>query len=375
MLNRGFEMIKVLCIIDGLAAGGAETFLMKMFRSLPREKYMFDFIVSAAGGCYEDEVKSLGGKIYVIPKRTENIFAVVSGIYSIVKNNKYKYVLKLGSRSIAVVDLIVAKLAGAKCLAIRSCNAPTGLSVKERVLHKTLQPLLNIVSNVKIAPSMLAAEFTFGKRCAKKNVYLLNNGVDLNVYHYDPKGREDVRKEFGIQNELLIGHVGRFHRQKNHKYLLKVFYEIKKLHQGAVLMLVGIGELEEEIRSLAKELNLESSVIFTGLRFDVPQLLSAMDVFVFPSLHEGMPNTVIEAQATGLPCIIADTITREANITELVQYHSLSQSAFEWAKAVLESSEPLRKNTADDFRKHGYDIEGVSKSFISMLGIADDFAN
>lgn len=362
-------MKRILCILDSLNAGGAETFLMKIFRSLPREKYGFDFIVSAAGGCYEEEVKSLGGKIYVIPKRTEDLAGVISGIYSIVKNNKYEYVLKLGSRAVAVVDLIVAKMAGAKFVALRSCNAPTCLSMKDKVVHTVLRPLLNVVTDVKIAPSMLAAEFTFGKRCAKKEVHLLNNGVDLNVYHFDSAGRDAIREEFGLKDSFVVGHVGRFHKQKNHKYLLEVFSEIKKLRSDAKLMLIGVGELEEDIRSWVTELNLDSSVIFTGLRFDIPQLLSAMDVFVFPSLHEGMPNTVIEAQATALPCIIADTITREADITGLVHYLPLEESTEIWARIALDAVNPAREDTSAYFIQQGYDIQRSAKKLIDIICI------
>ena len=365
-------MVKILCIIDGLEAGGAETFLMKILRCLPYPQYGFDFVVSAAGGCYEAEVLARGGKIHVVPKRTQDVFGAVSGIYSAVKNNKYEYVLKLGSRSVAVLDLFVAKCAGAKRVAIRSCNAPTELSTKDKVLHRILRPLLNVISDVKIAPSMIAAEFTFGKHYARTKTNLLNNGVDLSVYHYDLEGAMAIRREFGLQNKLLVGHVGRFHKQKNHKYLLEVFSEIKKLRQDAVLMLVGIGELENQVRLQSEELGLESSVIFAGRRFDIPQLLSAMDVFVFPSLHEGMPNTVIEAQATGLPCIIADTITTEANITGLVQYLPLTLSAEAWAKAALSVIDLPRKDTSEDFLAQGYDIESVTKKFISLLEIDDE---
>ena len=208
---------------------------------------------------------------------------------------------------------------------------------------------------------------TFGKKTAHKAAHLLNNGVDLSVFHYDEAGRKKIRTEFGLENKLVVGHIGRFFPQKNHPYLLKIFSTIHKINPNAVLLLVGTGKQESDVRALVKELKLEQNVIFAGLRFDIPQVLSAMDVFVFPSLHEGMPNTVIEAQATGLPCVIADTITEDADITGLVQYLPLSKTPEDWAQAALEAVSDERKDTAPAFISSGYDIQSVSRKFIKLI--------
>lgn len=359
-------MKRILCILSSLDAGGAETFLMKVSRTLDPDKYQLDFIVSIENGCYTQEVLDRGGKIYQIPQRTQDLKGAFNGIKNVVKENQYDIVLKLGENSLSVVDMIAAKQGGARVLAVRSCNAPTGLSFKDRCIHSFLKPILNCVANVKIAPSKLAADFMFGKSAKVK---LLNNGVDLNYFHFSEQARADVRKEFGLENKLVIGHVGRFHEQKNHLYLLEIFKDIHNKREDAVLFLVGTGALEEKIRARVSELNLQEHVIFAGQRFDIPNLLSAMDVFVFPSLHEGMPNTVIEAQATGLACVIADTITREANITGLVQYLPLTQSVSEWTKAALNSAKFSRKDTSADFRAHGYDIASVAKELLLLLEI------
>lgn len=360
-------MKRILCILSALSAGGAETFLMKVYRALPPEEYQFDFIVSEGGGCYTQEVLDRGGRVFQIPLRTKDTIGAFRGIRAIVKEHGYEWVLKLGNTPIAAVDLIAAKLGGAKRLVMRSCNALTGQSAKEKLIDAVLRPVLNGVANVKIAPSMLAAEFTFGKRRAHKDVHLLHNGVDLNVFRFDAEGRTKVRTEFSVEDKLVVGHIGRFHKQKNHEFLLEVFRAMKDRRQDAVLLLVGTGELEPSIRRRVKELGLEASVIFTGLRFDVPQLLSAMDVFVFPSLHEGMPNTVIEAQATGLPCVIADTITPEADLTGLVQYLPLERSADVWAEAALAVAGDERRDTGPDLAAHGYDISGVARQLMELI--------
>jgi len=365
-------MNRILCILDSLNAGGVETFLMKIGRCTPSEQCIFDFIVSQDGGVYSQEVLDRGGTIYVIPPRRKNLQRAFFGIRNIVCENRYDRVLKLGDSPLLVVDLIAAKLGGAKWLGFRSCNALTGLSVKTRIIDAVMRPVLNCVSNVKLAPSMLAAEYTFGKHHAHKDVHLLHNGVDLDIFHFDSEGRDHIRQEFSLKDKLVVGHIGRFHKQKNHRFLLDVFAAIREKRPDAVLMLVGTGELEESIRTRIRELNLEPYVVFTGSRVDIPQILSAMDVFVFPSFHEGMPNTVIEAQSTGLPCVIADTITREADITGIVHYLPLSLCKEDWAAAALAAAETKRKNTREDFLTQGYDIQSVSRELRSLFEIAHE---
>ena len=357
-------MKRILCILSSLSAGGAETFLMKISRALPPEEYQLDFVVSVENGCYTQEVVDRGGKIYKIPMRTKDFRGAFRGIRSVVKENHYDAVLKLAENSLSVMDLIAAKKGGARHLAVRSCNAPTGLSLKARMIHRFFRPILNHVATVKLAPSQLAADFMFGK---KTKTTLLHNGVDLGVFRFHNQERHVIRQEFGIDNKLVVGHVGRFHLQKNHQYLLEIFKAILQQRNDAVLLLVGVGELEEQIRARVAELGLQDYVIFAGQRFDIPQVLSAMDVFVFPSFHEGMPNTVIEAQATGLPCVIADTITREADLTGLVHYLPLTDTPECWAKKALSVVTNGRKDTSSEFTEQGYNIHDVAKELVGLI--------
>lgn len=364
-------MKRLLCILSSLDAGGAETFMMKIFRSLP-EDYKIDFIVSAKSGFYEKEVLELGGRIFRVPLRTKQPIKTFKAIYDVIRKNHYTHVLKLCDTPIGVYDLLAAKLGGAKVLCVRSCNAGSSNSKLGRLVNDLLRPLLNFITDVKIAPSRLAAEFTFGKAEVEAGkVKFIHNGVDLNVYKFDKDNREKIRKEFGIAEEqLVIGHIGRFNQQKNHKFLIEVFSEVLKQKPNALLMLVGDGEKKSEIKEQIKSLGIEESVIFTGIRSDVPALLSAMDVFVFPSFYEGMPNTVIEAQATGLPCVIADTITKEAEVTECVNFMSLSDSAESWADKALTLFEKDKENRfcyGDKMKNAGYDIGSCVKRFIGLV--------
>ena len=223
-------------------------------------------------------------------------------------------------------------------------------------------------ANVQIAPSTEAAEFMFGKGCVQRDrAHILHNGVDLSEYRYSEDYRKSIRQELGMTKDVLVvGHVGRFNQQKNHGFLLEIFKAIQEKNENSILLLVGQGEQELDIRKKASALGISAQIVFMGVRADVPQLLSAMDVFVFPSLYEGMPNTVIEAQATGLPCVIADTITREADITGLVRYMSLQDAPELWAQAALDAVSPQRKNTKQAFLDHKYDIQSTVDQFVQL---------
>ena len=362
-------MKRLLCIIASMNSGGAETFLMKVYRKLDKTKYQMDFCINVKEKCfYEDEITSLGGKIFRIPSKSESLSKFKKQLYTLIKSNKYEYVLRNTSSSFGMMDLKIAKKAGAKICSARSTNSSDGNSLFNKLTHKIGRLLYQRFVDVKFAPSILAAKYTFGKKLfANGEVALLHNAVDLDIYKYYPQERKLIRKLFNLEDKLVVGHVGRFCLQKNHMFLLDVFNEIKKVKDNAVLVLVGgNGNLEEEVHKKITQLGLNDSVIFTGIRSDIPQLMSAMDVFVMPSFYEGMPNTVIEAQATGLPCVIADTITKEANITGLVTYLPLREPN-RWAQKVLSLEEDERIDTKQIFLKEKYDVESTVQTFIDLV--------
>ena len=363
-------MERLLCIVSCLNTGGAETFLMKIYRKFERTKFQMDFcVMSKEIGFYEEEVQALGGRIYHIVPKTEKMIKSFFTIKNIVKQNNYDYVIRINEHSLSVIDLIAAKLGGAKNLTLRSTNANTG-SKKRHILHKLFQFLPQNIPTVKIAPSTEAAEYNFGKRQVEKGkVHILNNGIPIEKFLFSEEKRLLKRKELGLEDNFVVGHVGRFMTQKNHMYLLDIFKSIKNRIPNAVLVLVGDGELRKSVEKRAKELEIEEAVRFLGVRADVPELFMAMDIKIFPSFFEGMPNTVIEAQGTGLPCIISDTITREADITGLVTYMSIEDSPEEWAEKCVDIKKQYRqrKNTREDFVKAQYDIDSVVKNFMELV--------
>lgn len=361
---------RLLCLVSAMNTGGAETFLMKLYRKLDKTKYQMDFCVnSTERGFYDCEIEKLGGKIFYIPSKSENIRKFKMGLSEIVRSYRYEYVLRITSNAMGFLDLKIAKDSGAKQCIARSSNSSDGNGLKVWSAHVLGRLLYSRYVDVKLAPSDLAGIYTFGKRCySNGQVTILHNAVDLKQYSFQTDERFKIRNEFGVaKNTLLIGHIGRFSKQKNHDFLIDIYKKINEKIPNSRLILVGSGELKEEINEKVQKLNLLENVIFTGVRADVSSILSALDVFVFPSFYEGMPNTVIEAQATGLPCIISDTITREANITGLVKYKSLQSSEEEWANEAINSVKIIRKDTKNLFIQSGYDIESVTRKFEKLV--------
>lgn len=351
-------------------AGGAETFLMKLYRHLDRAQFQMDFCINdKEKQFYEDEIEKLGGRMFRVPSKSSDLNEFKDGLYHVVRDNQYRYVLRVTSNAMGFLDVKIAHDAGAEVCAVRSSNSVDAAGWKSKVAHFVGRVLYGKYVNVKIAPSDLAARHTFGRLAYERGeVRMLRNAIDLNDYKYEAAGRNAIRTQLGIPHDgKVIGHVGRFQRQKNHIYLLQVFAELLHKVPNVWLLLVGDGELKPGMEDLSRSLGIQDHVVFAGVRRDVARLLSAMDVFAFPSLYEGMPNTVIEAQATGLPCVIADTITREANITGLVKYRPLGSDVSGWVSDIQHQFEIPRRDTSADFIRNGYEIRSCVREFEKII--------
>ena len=361
-------MKRLLCILSSLDVGGAETFMMKILRNLPCD-YAIDFVVSTQCGFYEKEVLEKGSRIYRVPLRTKEPFKAYRTIKRIAINNNYCAVLKLCDTPIGYFDLLASKHGGIGRICIRSCNASSNEGVVRKVINTVLRPAFNSIADVKIAPSILAANYTFGKRAVNRNkVHILHNALDYLQYEFCEENRQTIRNELQLDDSnLVIGHIGRFNFQKNHEFLLKVFKEIHQMNSKAKLILVGDGEEKKKIIEISQKYGLTDSVIFTGVRSDANKLYSAFDVFVLPSLFEGMPNTAIEAQANGLNVVLADTITPEVNITGLVHFLSLQDDIDKWAKTIINCISKPRTDTKTIFFKRKYDINSIVNEFIDLI--------
>ncbi len=357
---------RLLCYMSSMNIGGAETFLMKQFRQLDREKYLLDFCVNVQEKCaYDDEIEALGGRIYRIPSKSENFLASIKAFQKVVRDNGYENVICSSTKPGVALDLLAAKAAGAKRIIHRSSSASNGSSTRIKLIHSTVGQLAKVIPSIKLAPSVLAAEFLFGKGCVEKGkAHILNNGVDTCVFSYSDKKRSDARKSLGLNDEFTLIHVGRFLQVKNHSFLLDVFSKVVKSHSNSKLLLAGTGELEDEIKSKAESLGISEKVVFLGARSDIPDLLSAADALVFPSFFEGMPNVVIEAQAMSLKCIVSDRITPECKITPLVNQLPLGDADL-WAKEILTLNNGYeRADMSTVFKELRYDAQSTAEDFI-----------
>lgn len=366
---------RLLCIVSNMDTGGAETFLMKMYRQLDRSLYQMDFVVSGdERGYYEDEIEALGGKVFRITRKTKNFGAYKRELSAAVREDGLPCVLRIGSDAFSAIDLWIAKEAGAPRLSMRSSNASDGKGPLGMLVQKMVRRPLTSIVDAKIAPSDLAAEYAFGSKAIRNGeVHYLHNALDLNLYTFSSESRAAIRREFDISDDaFVIGHIGRFVAQKNHGFLLDVFAELLKRNPGARLVLVGKGALEGSMRERAKSMGILPGIIFTGVRPDIPTLLSSFDVFALPSFFEGMPNVVIEAQAAGLSCVVADTVTREANITGDVKFLPLADAGL-WADALLNAGKGGRHDKRGQMADAGYDVRNETSRFVSLVyGVDDD---
>lgn len=358
------EPNRLLCIVSSMDRGGAETFLMKVYRTLDKTKYQMDFCVNKAGA-YDEEIKKMGGKVFIISPKSKHPLKSFSGLKKIIKENKYQSVLRTSQQSLAALDLLVAKAAGAKKLIYRSSNAGVTGGFFSRFFNRLFGFLPRIIPNVKLAPSTEAAEFVFGEKAVKNGkVQIIHNGLDYNWFKFDIEKRNKIRKELQLEDKTVIGHVGRFNIQKNHEFLIDIFNEIHKKDNNTHLILIGKGELEEKIKDKIQLLGLNDFVTIMPPVSNVNEYYMAMDALVFPSLFEGMPNVIIEAQATGLECYVSDTITKESNITENIKYIELNKSAKEWANQILQKKNIQRKGCKQAYIQKKYMIEQVCENFI-----------
>ena len=354
-------MIRVLHVIGSMTSGGAEAFIMNYYRNIDRSKVQFDFAVRTNEKCfYDDEIESLGGKIYRVPAFNGlNPISYKRGWEEFFKEHTEHSIVHGHLGSAAAIYLKVAKKFGKITIAHSHNTNPPKINLREVAWRFWSYPTRNIADYL-FACGKQAGIDRYGK---KKGVIVINNAIDVEKFQYNIEARNKIRKEFGIADDkFVIGHVGRFNVQKNHSYLIDIFNKVHEVNKSAVLLLLGSGELEETIKEKVKEYNLNDSVIFAGVRKDLYNIYSAMDVFVFPSLFEGLPVVSIEAQTSGLHFISSNAVKKEANITGLIDFIDLDADIQTWVDKILEFSNGYdRKINLSVISNAGYDIKKQAK--------------
>lgn len=355
--------IRVLHCVAGLGHGGYESLIMNLYRNIDRDKVQFDFVASFPG-VYEPEIEALGGHIHRIPFITQKgPFVYTAALDRVLRSApRYPIVHSHMDKFSGLVMKRAAK-AGVPVRIAHSHNTKNEGGLAFQLVKDHYGRMVLPWATDLFACSRAAADWMFGAKAAE--AHILFNGVQPEDFAPDAGARRRIRAELGIaESTFAAGHVGRFTEQKNHAFLLEIFAALHARRPDSVLLLAGDGPLRPKIAETARKLSLENAVRFLGPRQDVPALLSAMDCFVFPSHHEGLPVTLVEAQAAGLPVAASSAITDEVCITPLVRRLGLDVPAGDWAAAALELAAggfEARRCPAGALRGAGYDIADTAR--------------
>ncbi|MFC0698905.1 glycosyltransferase family 1 protein [Anaerostipes butyraticus] len=339
--------------------GGLETMLMNYYRHIDRNKVQFDFLVHRDyESDYDQEIQALGGKIYHISRLIPWSKLYRKKLCAFFKEHPEYRIVHVHQDCLSSVALECAQKCGIPVRIAHSHNSNQDKNWKYIVK----------LYYMRFIPEFATDFFACGKEAGDwmfrgHSYSLLKNAIDSEKYRYSPERAKQVRKKLQVEDSIVIGHVGRFNPQKNHGFLLKIFKECEEINPNVRLLLVGEGEEQEKIEEKAKEMGLYNKVIFTGARSDVNDLMQAMDVFVLPSLYEGLPLTMIEAQTSGLHCVISETVPDECVVTkDLVRYCKLEDKPSEWAEIIMQQSLLPRKSHDQEIKDSGYDITSAAQN-------------
>ena len=345
--------------------------VMALYRAIDRSKIQFDFVVDCDDSVLINEIRELGGQIFRLPKFSgKNIKEVTSAWNNFFTDHPEYKILHSHVRSYASLYLPIAKAHGVKTI-IHSHNTSNGTGLAS-LIKKVLQYPLRYQADYFFGCSEIAGQWLFGNKVVKSDRYfMLKNAVDLERFSFRPVVRERIRRELGVnENTLLVGHVGRMNPQKNHKFLIEFFRKVVDKRADAKLLLLGDGDLRDEVAQQVTQMGLDDNVLMLGVRGNVEDYFSAMDCLVLPSLHEGLPVVVVEAQANGLRCMVADTVTKEVRLSQLVEYLPISQGAEPWVNAIL-AGDQCHVDVSEQIRSGGFCVKESAQwlsEFYSSIG-------
>lgn len=324
------DPIRVLHVITGMGSGGAESFIMNMYRNIDRNKVQFDFLLRSNQMIYGDDLNEMGSNVYVtasLPKHyIKNYFQTVQFF----NEHKYDIIHVHANALIYVSALAIAKRAGVKCRIMHSHSNSLFFPITKPI-H-----FLNKKRIGRLATHFFACSDSAGKWMFGDKYTVIKNGIDIERFSYNPESRNRIRQEFGIsEDSFVLGHVGHLSSVKNQRFAIEVLSEIHKTNKKSYLVLVGEGDIEDELKNFAAQKNVGDYVIFTGSRNDVYDILSAYDLFVFPSLFEGLGISILEALANGLVCVCSEAVPIDSFPAESIHQLSLESGAPKWSELIL----------------------------------------
>ena len=354
------EPFRILHVVHIMNRGGMENRLMDQYRNLDRDRFQFDYYVeSGKKGMFDSEIEQLGGRVFYADEPVRHgIPSFRAWKRFLIHHNEYQLVFAYNQWS--GWYLREAKKQG---IPTRVAFSRTSLQTfsRKNIVKNTVKQNVNRYATHKFAVSEKAGIWLFGKHAFENGeVTVWPNAIETEKYRLNYEKRANVRAALGLHDELAVMHVGNIRFEKNHPFLLKVFASILERKPEAKLFLVGNGSMDS-LREELKSLGIQNHVCHLGVRTDVPELLMAADLFVFPSLYEGFPGAVLEAETAGLPCIISDTITDEVVLTERVKQMSLKDTPMHWAAEALKLLTTERTDCVDEVKAAGYDIHDLAR--------------
>ena len=355
--------IVVAQIMGKWVGGGVEAVIMNYYRHIDKNIVQFDFI------CDEDstnipyeEIESLGGRVIICP-RYQSVFKYQKFLIDLFKKNKYK-IVHSNINTLSVFPLRAAKKAGVPIRIAHSHSTSNKIEWKKNIIKNVLKLLSKVYANKYICCSELAGRYQFGNKAFDNGeVFILNNAIDINNYKFDKKKRNKIRKKLNIDEDtIVIGHIGRFVKQKNHDFIIDIFNNLKK--KNYKLLLIGQGPLEEKIKNRVQELGLLDKVIFAGQKENVNDYYNAMDLFLFPSLYEGLGLVLIEAQVNGLSCIVSSEVPKIAEVSDKIKFLDLNLSSKKWSTNIIKTDIKDRKLDRKRIVDSGFDIENEVSNLV-----------
>ena len=362
--------IRVLQVMGIVESGGVEAVIMNYYRHIDKSKVQFDFVMHRGSNPnYIAEVEAMGAKVYEVTPYS-NPIGFIMDVYKIIKKGNYS-IIHSNMNSLSGFSLMAAYFAGVPQRILHNHTTDSPKEGLRTLAKRFLRPFARLFANRYFACSNKAAEWMYGKSEVEfGNVTIINNAIDLKRFAFNSVKREQLRKQFAMEDSFVIGHVGRFVKTKNHIFLVDIFAEVLKSIPNAKLLLVGDGPLKKQVEDKVSKLGLKDKVIFTGVRNDVADLYNAMDVFVLPSLYEGLPVVGVEVQANGLPFICSSNVTKEILITDRVELMDLNSGTKAWKETICKYASRNRIKADAEIINSGFDItveaKKLEKAYISF---------
>lgn len=353
--------IRILHILQRMEPAGIQTFLMSIYRNIDRDKVQFDFLVHyKTPQIFDEEIEKMGGKIYRLSFREDfNLIKYIMDLKKFFKEHKEYHIVHGHMHALGGIYLKIARDNHVK---VRIAHSHTNNTQND--IKKPIKLIMNKMYE-KYATNLFACSETAGKYMFKsKKFTVINNGIDSQKFKFDINKRKEIRKELKLDNNtILIGSIGRFEKQKNQLFTIEIFNEFLKINKDSKLLLVGNGSMEKNIYNKVNEMDLMNNVIFLKNRKDIDKIYCALDVFLFPSLFEGLGIVAVEAQTSGTPVICSNTLPKEIDISPLIYRMSLNENAKEWANKINEviKNKLVHTDTTQYTINADYDIKEITK--------------